>query len=75
MTSRKLMITQTTSVSATCRLRWISGSARTTMVVSTAVMRTPAMITTMARPVLIGCSAAGDAGLFCSVSGKVTFLA
>ena len=50
MTSRKLMITQITSDSATCRLRWISGSARTTIVVSTAVISTPAMITTMARP-------------------------
>ena len=55
MTSRKLMITQTTSVSATCRLRWISGSASTTIVVSTAVISTPAMITIMARPVRCGC--------------------
>ena len=45
------MITQTTLVSATCRLRWISGSASTTIVVSTAVISTPAMITTSARPV------------------------
>jgi hypothetical protein len=37
MTSRKLMMTHTASVSATCRLRSVSGSARTTIVVSTAV--------------------------------------
>ena len=41
MTSRKLVMTQTTLVSATCRLRWISGSASTTIVVSTAVISTP----------------------------------
>ena len=45
------MMTQTTFVSATFRLRWISGSARTTIVVSTAVISTPDMSTTMARPV------------------------
>ena len=41
MTSRKLVMTQTTADSATCRLRWISGSASTTIVVSTAVISTP----------------------------------
>ena len=46
-------MTQTTPVSATCRLRWISGSASTTIVVSTAVISTPAMITIRARPVLL----------------------
>ena len=60
MTSRKLVITQTTLVSATCRLRWISGSASTTIVVSTAVMSTPAMITIKARPVLAGPQVAAE---------------
>ena len=41
------MMTQTTADSATCRLRWISGRASTTIVVSTAVISTPAMITIM----------------------------
>jgi hypothetical protein len=50
MTSRKLMMTHTTPDSGTCRLDWISGRASTTMVVSTAAIRTPAMITVMARP-------------------------
>ena len=53
------MMTQTTDVSGTCRLVWISGSASTTIVVSTAVMRTPAMITVSARP---GRAAPGDPG-------------
>ena len=79
MTSRKLMMTQTTLVSATSRLRWISGSARTTIVVSTAVISTPDMSTTMARPVRVCpppsapeplAAAAGRA-----IRGNVTFLA
>ena len=59
--------------------RWISGSARTTIVVSTAVISTPDMSTTMARPVRICpppsapeplAAAAGRA-----IRGEVTFLA
>ena len=78
MTSRKLMITQTTSVSGTWRLRSISGSARTTIVVSTAVISTPAMITIMARPIRSGCpleSVSPCAGRFRCSRGKVTYLA
>jgi hypothetical protein len=79
MTSRKLMITHTTSVSGTWRLRSISGSARTTIVVSTAVIRTPAMITIMARPIRSGCrlseSVPPCAGVFGRSRGKVTYLA
>ena len=51
MTSRKLMMTQTTADSATCSPRWISGSASTTMVVSTAVISTPLMMTAIATPI------------------------
>jgi hypothetical protein len=73
------MITHTTSASATCRLRWISGSASTTMVVSTAVIRTPAMSTIIARPVRRDCPPAPSipdgAGLFLKIRGKVTYLA
>jgi hypothetical protein len=73
------MITHTTSASATCRLRWISGSASTTMVVSTAVIRTPAMSTIIARPVRRdrppSTSAPGRAGVFCRIRGKVTYSA
>ena len=61
MTSRKLMMTQTTADSGTCRLRWISGRASTTMVVSTAVMRTPLMMTAIASPVRGRSAAAGVA--------------
>ena len=50
MTSRKLMMTQTTADSATCSPRWISGRARTTIVVSTAVISTPVMMTAIATP-------------------------
>ena len=79
MTSRKLMMTQTTADSATCRLRWISGRARTTMVVSIAVIRTPDMITIMARPVRgdrltwASAPAACECGRW--MRGNVTFLA
>src|SRR5579884_2260456 len=45
------MITQTTEANPTWRVRWISGRARMTMVVSTAVMRTPTTMTSRARPV------------------------
>jgi hypothetical protein len=45
------MTTQTTEVSDTWRSRSIVGSASTTIVVSTAVMSTPVITTTMARPV------------------------
>ena len=78
MTSRKLMMTQTTSVSATWRPRSISGSARTTMVVSTAVIKTPAMITIMARPIRCGWppeTVPPGAGGFRWSRGKVTYLA
>ena len=72
------MMTQTTADSATCRLRWISGRARTTIVVSIAVISTPDMITIMARPVRgdpppTG-STAGTGGL-ADPRGNVTFLA
>ena len=57
MTSRKLMMTQTTAESATCSPRWISGRASTTMVVSTAVINTPVMMTAIATPVRCGAGA------------------
>ena len=60
MTSRKLMMTQTTADSATCSPRWISGSASTTMVVSTAVISTPVMMTAIATPVRGGAWAFAD---------------
>ena len=82
MTSRKLMMTQITLSSATWRLRWISGSARTTIVVSTAVISTPAMSTASASPACrVGAAGApppdpsGVTGVLRSVSGKVTSLA
>lgn len=40
--------TQITELRATCSARWISGKASTTMVVSTAAMSTPAMMTAKA---------------------------
>ena len=79
ITSRKLMMTQTTLVSATFRLRWISGSARTTIVVSTAVISTPDMSTTMARPVRVWPPPSALAPLAAAagrvIRGKVIFLA
>ena len=45
------MMTQTTAESATCSPRWISGRASTTIVVSTAVISTPVMMTAIATPV------------------------
>src|SRR5579875_348730 len=45
------MMIQTTDARATCRPRSISGNASTTMVVSTAVIRTPVITTASARPV------------------------
>jgi hypothetical protein len=51
MTSRKLMMTQTTADRSTCSPRWISGRASTTIVVSTAVISTPVMMTAIATPV------------------------
>ena len=51
MVSRKLMMTQITAESATCSPRWISGRASTTIVVSTAVISTPVMMTAIATPV------------------------
>jgi len=51
MTSRKLMMTQTTAERVTCSPRWISGKASTTIVVSTAVISTPVMMTAIATPV------------------------
>ena len=60
MTSRKLMMTQTTAESDTCSPRWISGSASTTIVVSTAAISTPVMMTAIARPIRCGaCAWAG----------------
>ncbi len=61
MVSRKLMMTQTTADRATCSPAWISGRARTTMVVSTAVISTPVMMTAIAMPVR-GAVPAGAAG-------------
>lgn len=65
------MITQITEAIPTCSARWISGNARTTIVVSTAVISTPVTMTSSARPVRVvevDCSApeaegdpAGDA--------------
>ena len=42
------MTTHTTEESEMCRLCWISGSARTTIVVSTAVISTPVITTAIA---------------------------
>ncbi len=54
------MMTQTTADSATCSPRWISGRARTTIVVSTAVISTPVMMTAIATPVRgAACAPAG----------------
>ncbi len=50
-TSRYPITTQMTDARATCRPRSISGRARTTMVVSTAVINTPVITTTKASPV------------------------
>ena len=72
MTSRKLMITQTTADSATCSPRWISGSASTTIVVSTAVISTPVMMTAIARPLCCGAPACVDG---CVTRGTDTRLA
>jgi hypothetical protein len=44
------MITQMIPESETCRVRSISGRARITIVVSTAVMRTPVTMTMSAAP-------------------------
>ena len=43
------MMTQITDVSPMCSDRWISGRARTTIVVSIAVIRTPTTTTSRAR--------------------------
>ena len=47
------MMTQMTEVNPMCRVRWISGRASTTIVVSMAVIRTPTTTTDSAR---FGCS-------------------
>jgi hypothetical protein len=51
---------QTTEESATCSPRWISGSASTTIVVSTAAISTPVMMTAIATPVRGGAWAFAD---------------
>jgi hypothetical protein len=48
------MMTQITDASATWRSRSISGRASTTIVVSTAVISTPVIITTIPRPACAG---------------------
>ena len=54
------MMTQTTADSVTCSPRWISGRASTTIVVSTAVISTPDMMTAIATPVRGAAGALAD---------------